>query len=244
LIRARSTAEKAYQNKFTRVVTDARREQIAKVEAHGSMFGNGQKAVSEALVFSLNPFKNKLKSAYRQVTTSILPEAVQQANNEIRPIAPSPVAGSPSAEVSPWKMPPEKALRFIEQRENVMAGIADDIHRGIMEIIQEGMNKQLGATETANLIRAKFNEISNGRAKTIARTETGAAYGFSREEAMKAAGIRYKEWLSTPDDRCRETHKAADGQVVEMDSPFQCDPAGPPEEIINCRCVQIAVSQP
>jgi len=253
LTRTRSAAEKAYQNKFTRVLIDARREQIAKIEAHGSMFGSGQKALSEALVFSLNPFKNKLKAAYRQVTTAVLPEAVEQANNELKPIAPKPSAGAPSAEVSPWKMPPEKAIRFIEQRENVMAGIADDVHKQIMGIIEEAMQQQLGATQTANLIRAKFNEISNGRAKTIARTETGAAYGFSREAAMQAAGIQYKEWLSTPDDRCRETHRAADGQVVGIDETFQvggaalmfpCDPAGPPEEIINCRCVQIAVSQP
>lgn len=254
VVRARLSAEKAYLGKFTRVLADARREQIAKINAHSGMFGSDQKAVSEALVFSLNPFKNKLKAGYRQVTTAVIPAAVEQANNEIKPMAPKPPAGTPaSTPASPWKMPPEKAIKFIEQRENLMAGIADDIHKGIMDVIQESMNQQLGAQATADQIRKRFNEISNGRAKTIARTETGAAYGFSREEAMQAAGIRYKEWLATPDDKCRETHRAADGQVVEIDSAFDvggsalmypCDPDGPPEEIINCRCVQIAVSQP
>ena len=48
----------------------------------------------------------------------------------------------------------------------------------------------------------------------------------------------------------RETHAAAEKQTVGIDEPFIVggaelmfpgDPAGPPEEVINCHCVQIAV---
>ncbi|MEB3207331.1 MAG: phage portal protein [Synechococcus sp.] len=259
MIQGRTAAEKSYLGKWSKALQEARVETIAKLNKHASMFGTGQKAVSNELIFAFNPWNQKLKKRLRPITAKILADAVNEANAQAakaKPKKPKPSVdptAAPAPKPSPWKMPPENAIRFIQQREKFIDEISDEIHKGIMSIIEQGMIKGQPASQIADDIRKEFNQISNGRAKRIARTETGAAYGYAREQTFEANGIQYKEWLSTPDDRCRATHKAADGQVVEINRPFKvgqaslmfpCDPSGPPEEIINCRCVQIAVSQP
>jgi hypothetical protein len=57
-----------------------------------------------------------------------------------------------------------------------------------------------------------------------------------------------KIWLSSGDDRTRETHAAANGQSVKLEGMFVVgeaelsypgDPHGPAEEVINCRCTVV-----
>lgn len=57
---------------------------------------------------------------------------------------------------------------------------------------------------------------------------------------------------STEDHRTRATHREADGQRVALGAPFRVggfelafpgDPSGPPQETIQCRCVQLLVER-
>ena len=87
------------------------------------------------------------------------------------------------------------------------------------------------------------------RAMTIARTEKGRVMADARLEAMrkaKEAGADVvKQWDSTMDSRTRKDHKKLDGQIRELDEPFEVSghkgmaphKFGRPEEDINCRCV-------
>lgn len=85
------------------------------------------------------------------------------------------------------------------------------------------------------------------RSQIIARTEVHTASTSASEEAAKATGVvERKEWVSAEDDRTREDHSEADGQVVGLDESFEVggerlafpgEPAGPPAQVINCRCV-------
>jgi SPP1 gp7 family putative phage head morphogenesis protein len=89
-------------------------------------------------------------------------------------------------------------------------------------------------------------QISSYRAEMIARTETHGAANYGSQEAAKQTGLPLaREWLAAADDRTRETHREANGQVVGMDDTFRVgdsdlafpgDPSGPGEEVINCRC--------
>jgi hypothetical protein len=88
-------------------------------------------------------------------------------------------------------------------------------------------------------------QLAAYRADAIARTETHGAANYGSQEAAKQTGVPMKkEWLSAADDRTRETHREAGKQpAIGMDETFTVgdsqlqfpgDPAGDPEEVINC----------
>jgi SPP1 gp7 family putative phage head morphogenesis protein len=81
----------------------------------------------------------------------------------------------------------------------------------------------------------------------IARTESGEAANAGRQVVMRANGVKRIEWVTAHDDRVRDSHAAIDGDVIDMGERFDNglrypqDPEGPPEEVINCRCVAAPV---
>lgn len=91
------------------------------------------------------------------------------------------------------------------------------------------------------------------RLEMIARTESMRASNFGNNQLMADWGVEKKEWLATADNRTRDTHIQAwvdygEGNGIPIDQPFLVggselmypgDPAGPPEETINCRCTEI-----
>ena len=91
-------------------------------------------------------------------------------------------------------------------------------------------------------------------AERILRTEVNRSYNlaaFSQQEklAKDIPGLQ-KQWLATGDNRTRLSHLQAHGKVVPVGDPFivggaelmyPLDPAGPPQETIQCRCDSITV---
>lgn len=93
----------------------------------------------------------------------------------------------------------------------------------------------------------KITGYSEFRADTIARTEVMGAYNHGDDDAATSLG-EYgpveKQWLAAIDNRTRESHIEANGQVVPFKEDFLIGGyampfpgEGPPEEVINCRCV-------
>lgn len=90
--------------------------------------------------------------------------------------------------------------------------------------------------------------------RTLTRTAVTGAQNAGRMEQMHDAvdsGIKMKKkWLATLDDRTRDTHRDLDGQVQEVDDPFESDlgdimfpgdPSAEPGNVFNCRCTMIYV---
>jgi len=91
------------------------------------------------------------------------------------------------------------------------------------------------------------------RLENIARTETLRAANAGNYQMLRAWGVPRHEWLATMDDRVRDDHARANGQVVEVGKPFDVgghkmlypgDPDAPPEESCNCRCTTLPCSAP
>jgi len=101
------------------------------------------------------------------------------------------------------------------------------------------------------------NKLLRQRGETIARTETLKALNAGRQEALDQlienpnndvqSQDVVRAWDATSDSRTRETHAAADGQVVpqgeaftvggySMMYPGDSSMGAPGEETINCRC--------
>jgi F like protein len=87
-------------------------------------------------------------------------------------------------------------------------------------------------------------------AQMVADTEIRAAYNAGTLAAAEAdqrdlGQTLFKTWHARLDSRCRDAHRAANGQTVLLDVPFVVggellhfpgDPTASPAQIINCRC--------
>lgn len=126
----------------------------------------------------------------------------------------------------------------------------------IRAAVKAGQDKGLSDKDIAKLIYEKTgNNIGRFRAEVIARTEAHAASqagSMFAIEALELPGKVMKEWVAVSDDRTREDHDMMDGDKVELDSDFNVpsnsgedqmmfpgDPAGSPENVINCRCAMV-----
>lgn len=106
-----------------------------------------------------------------------------------------------------------------------------------------------------NVLSTTRTERWPNRATVVARTETIGALNAGRSDAFQAVAEEVDEpmeklWLSTTDSRTRPSHRIADGQRVPVGENFTVggfslafpgDPAGPPQEVIQCRCTVLLV---
>ncbi len=91
-----------------------------------------------------------------------------------------------------------------------------------------------------------------GRALTIVRTELGRAYSVAGQQRFDQAhevlpGLQ-KQWRRSGKIHSRASHDRADGQVRDVDKPFDVagvqlrfprDPLAPAQETINCGCTSL-----
>lgn len=114
------------------------------------------------------------------------------------------------------------------------------------DAVRAGKTPDEAAEEMRSAIRSTMN-ATEGRRRVIARTEIGRTFEAARDEQMRVLGVANKEWLSSRDSEVRDSHAHVDGEVIASDDVFSnglsfpLDPAGPPEETINCRCTLIPV---
>ena len=132
----------------------------------------------------------------------------------------------------------------------VAGGIISGIRKRIQRVLIGQVNEGFGEREaTRQVAQALGTGLARHIAQRIARTEAHNAASVGAYNAAKASGTDLvKEWGATEDVRTRETHARADHQTRELEDVFNVgnarlyhpgDPAGPPEEIINCRCVAL-----
>jgi SPP1 gp7 family putative phage head morphogenesis protein len=116
--------------------------------------------------------------------------------------------------------------------------------------LTEGIGKGEGIPDLAARVEAVMGDRIRSTPETIARTEVIGAYNGGTLEAWKQSGVvTKKRWLATLDERTRETHTAAHGQVVPLDDDFEVGgfsgpcpgQMGDAGEDINCRCTMTAI---
>lgn len=124
----------------------------------------------------------------------------------------------------------------------------------VQALLLEGLNRGDSIAEISKGLRTLYaswtdKTLDNNRARRIARTEVNGMANAGAAEAYQQADLG-KEWLATLDGATRPEHIVADGQRVGAKESFDvggellrfpADPAGSPENIINCRCSMIPV---
>jgi len=134
--------------------------------------------------------------------------------------------------------------------ERMMSTQLEMINRVIDDTIQQTIDEGLGVLESRkklvqNLMSDEFVVIERWQAKRIVQTEVGQAQNTGSWVAAQenAEGVR-KEWLTSGDERVRESHvhfgnlgPREMNYYYANNLLYPCDPNGDAEEIINCRCV-------
>ena len=122
-----------------------------------------------------------------------------------------------------------------------VSGLKRSITQEISRGISVGMSYADIARNIANVSRAPLS-----RTMTITRTEGHRIQQASTVDAQQAAKAKgadvVKQWDATLDGNTRDSHRAVDGEIRELDEKFSNglmypgDPSGPASEVINCRC--------
>lgn len=150
--------------------------------------------------------------------------------------------------------------RYLAEVTNRLVKVPDEVYDLVAGQISQGVNLGEGIPKLAarvdTVLSTTDQERWPNRAVVVARTETIGALNAGRFDAFKAFAEETGEddlqrmWLATEDSRTRPTHRAAEGQRVELDQPFNVggydlrfpgDPSGPPQEVIQCRCTVLLV---
>jgi hypothetical protein len=127
--------------------------------------------------------------------------------------------------------------------QNVNQTTIDQLQRLISNAYAEGAN----VVEVQRRIYDAIEPFSLVRSRTIARTETHAGAMAGSLTAVRVIEIdTQKRWNATEDGRTRPDHNDADGQIADLELPFNVggdkmqhpgDPDAGPENVVNCRCV-------
>ena len=130
------------------------------------------------------------------------------------------------------------------------ATVPATLYEAVTLTIQKGIEANLSRAGMGEVIRKFFDGYVPGKVENIANGLTTSAWESGQSVAYAQAGVTAKEWLSSRDDKVRETHQMADAQRVDISESFKVgdsllsypgDPNGPPEEVIGCRCITLPV---
>lgn len=118
-----------------------------------------------------------------------------------------------------------------------------EMQRNLETLFKQWMQGNLTADDFAWFT----DRLPPHRSELIARTETTRIQNAGSYNLFKLWGLKKKEWLSTQDNRVRDTHSKAGGQIKAIDEPFEVGGykmnypgdtsfGAPIREIANCRC--------
>ena len=235
---ARKPWEKKFKSRFTRLLFEARKQTLARIDAVPVTKGIVTKAASVELAFDLPDWLTE----FLQGMTAISREAMNSARRELW-------LDELLRDDDPGDLVEELVLETLRERENKLSETADDIHQQILATLEQGLNEGETMDELSARVKTAFNGINDVRAEAIATTETTIAYEVARQQSMKDAGVEFKEWVTSQDDRVRLDNFHVDGNIVGIDDTHTVgseemmhpgDPAASASQVIRCRCVEIA----
>ena len=149
---------------------------------------------------------------------------------------------------------PDEAVKAVLTDSKISKGLynalgvdVNKLKRSISAEISRGVAGGMSLNEIARNI-SSATKAPMSRARTIVQTESHRIQQAARQNARLTAKSKgaeiVKQWNSTLDGETRDTHRKLDGQIRELDEPFEIGGMkamypgdfGDPAEDCNCRC--------
>ena len=149
---------------------------------------------------------------------------------------------------------PDEAVKAVLTDSKISKGLynalgvdVNKLKKSISAEISRGVAGGMSLNEIARNI-SSATKAPMSRARTIVQTESHRIQQAARQNARLTAKSKgaeiVKQWNSTLDGETRDTHRKLDGQIRELDEPFEVGGMkamypgdfGDPAEDCNCRC--------
>ena len=118
---------------------------------------------------------------------------------------------------------------------DLIKSIPEQYFEKLGDAVGKNMERGMRFEDLAKEIE-RIGDVTESRAKLIARDQTSKMNGAFNQARQTSLGIDKYQWQTSGDERVREDHAENDGKVFSWNDP----PAtGHPGEDINCRCVAV-----
>ena len=246
--------EKKYRSKMSRLFFEIRKDILAKLSNYPDL----SLAEVDVIYPDVAEQQEKLKKYVTPIYAAVYKQSAKRAYDSAQADkkALRRIHGKQDGEDDPflewetlWEQNmQEAAVEAVTQRMEKVVGIFDYQKDLLRNELRKALEGGYTIKEFADLIRSQEWLVgSTERAMTIARTEVNSTYEQANADYRTAdPDVVGKEWSSSQDDAVRDSHMI-DGEKQRLDDEFSngllypCDPAGPAEEVINCRCTCLNV---
>lgn len=145
--------------------------------------------------------------------------------------------------VDPTREDPDRFKQLLEQWARVNSLLikdipqktADQIKDATIEALQSGQNVS-DMTQSVFDIMSERTDVSDSRAKLIARDQVSKLNGALTQGRQRDIGVEGYIWRTVGDERVRETHQEVDGDYYSWDDPPAETDGNHPGEDYQCRC--------
>lgn len=124
------------------------------------------------------------------------------------------------------------------------------IKKNVMNNLARSYQEGLGIKDASRNLQKEFNKLHTFEADRIARTEINSAQNSGAYQTYQDYDINYHQWWTGQDARVRDTHRALQGDIVKVGTPFSNgllrpgDKTGLIREWIHCRCTSVPYLMP
>ncbi|MEK4085619.1 phage head morphogenesis protein [Psychrobacillus sp. FSL K6-1415] len=145
------------------------------------------------------------------------------------------IRGIDPTKTEPWLNNFMKAK--VAENVNYITKIQDDYVEKIEEIIETGVKGGTNPKVIRNQLVERIG-MTESRAQFIAVDQAGSILGQMTAKRHQQMGVEKFKWLTSKDERVRESHRELSDMVFTYDDPPE---VGLPGEDYRCRCVAIPV---